>query len=108
KRFAMQVQEIMTANPECCMPGDSAKKAAAIMKATDAGVVPVVRDGIDLQLVGIVTDRDLCLTVIAEGRDACSVKLEECMAKKPVSCHPEDDVQHVSNLMAVNQIRRIP
>jgi CBS domain-containing protein len=108
RRSIMKVQEIMTKDPDCCLPSDSAQKAAKIMKQADVGVVPVVATGLDQKVVGIVTDRDLCLSVVAEGSDPASVTLEKCMTGKIVSCQPNDDIQRAAQLMEENQIRRIP
>jgi signal-transduction protein with cAMP-binding, CBS, and nucleotidyltransferase domain len=55
-----------------------------------------------------VTDRDLCLEVIAEGRDPLSVQVRECMTRTLVCCNPEDDIQRAVDLMCDNQVRRIP
>src|SRR3989442_7350942 len=104
----MRVSEIMTSNPSCCVPEDTAKDAALVMKNTDTGVVPVIENQKPRRLVGIVTDRDLCNEVIAEGRDAEEVHLEECMTRQIVSCASDDDLERVLVLMATNQVRRIP
>jgi CBS domain-containing protein len=104
----MQVQEIMTKDPDCCLPDDSVQKAAKIMKIIDAGVVPVVASGLDQRVVGIVTDRDLCLGVIAEGRNPIGATVKECMTGKVIICRPGDEVHHAARLMEENQIRRIP
>jgi CBS domain-containing protein len=55
-----------------------------------------------------VTDRDLALKIVAEGRDAKSTKVEALMTRKVVSCHAEDDLQKALDAMAENQLRRIP
>ena len=65
----MTCKEMMTPDPSCCVPGDSVAMAAQIMKRNDVGPVPVVSDQHEKRLVGIVTDRDLTLKVLAEGRD---------------------------------------
>jgi CBS domain-containing protein len=104
----MRVQEIMTKDPDCCLPNDSVQKAAKIMKIIDAGVVPVVASGLDQKVIGIVTDRDLCLGVIAEGRDPATPTVKECMTGKVIICRPNDELQHAVRLMEENQIRRIP
>ena len=104
----MKVQEIMTKDPDCCLPKDSVQKAAKIMKIIDAGVVPVVASGLNQKVIGIVTDRDLCLGVIAEGRDPATAMVEECMTGKVIICRPNDELQHAVRLMEENQIRRIP
>ncbi len=104
----MQVQEIMSKEPDCCLPGDSAQKAAKLMQQLDVGVVPVLKSGLEQKVIGIVTDRDLCLKVIVEGLDPASVRVEECMTGKVVSCRPRDDVQQAAKLMAEYQVRRLP
>ncbi len=60
------------------------------------------------KLTGVITDRDLCLRVIAEGRDPRKVKVRECMTGSPVCCKPEDDMQHALALMKEHHVRRIP
>ena len=59
------------------------------------------------QLIGVVTDRDLCLAVIAEGRNPHTVQVRACMTGSPMSCHPEDKSGKAVELMD-HQIRRIP
>jgi CBS domain-containing protein len=104
----MQVQEIMTTAVQCCTPEDSARKAAELMREADSGVIPVLRSAEDPLVIGIVTDRDLCMSVIAEGRDPNAVPVSECMTNEVVSCKVEDDVERAADLMAEKQIRRLP
>jgi CBS domain-containing protein len=104
----MQIGEIMTHNPACCLPSDSAQKAAAIMRDLDTGVVPVVADETSNKLAGIVTDRDLCLAVIAEGKDPAEVRVEECMTTTVAYCKEEDDLERALELMRNKAIRRVP
>ncbi len=104
----MKVRDVMTADPNCCLTSDNARAAAQIMLKDDVGAVPVVRNGETRELVGIVTDRDLCLSVVAAGKSPDQVKVEDCMSSRPVSCRPNDDVHRVSELMKEHQVRRIP
>ena len=104
----MRCQEIMTTNPAFCLPTDSAQKAAMLMQEHICGLLPVVDSEYKRQPVGVVTDRDLCLNVVAQGRDPKLVHVQECMTKTTVSCRPEDDVEKCLQLMKENQIRRIP
>jgi len=104
----MQVQEIMTAAVECCTPTDTAQRAAEIMREADTGVVPVLVSEDDPKVMGIVTDRDLCMTVVAEGRDSHQVRVQECMTGQVVTLRPDDDVARAADLMAEKQIRRLP
>lgn len=104
----MKVKNVMTKDPKHCVPTDSAQHAAGIMRDEHAGIVPVVDGGDSLTLVGVVTDRDLCMTVVAEGLDPREVPVERCMTSKVVTCTPNDSVDRVTELMRENQIRRVP
>ena len=104
----MRIQEFMTTDPRWCLVTDSASKAARIMKDINAGIVPVVENAESRRLVGVVTDRDLCLEMIAESRDPSTVPVKDCMTSILVCCIPEDDVEKANALMQDNQVRRIP
>ena len=103
----MKVKNIMTKDPTCCVPSDSAQRAASIMRSEHAGIVPVIENEQSRTIVGVVTDRDLCMTVIADGGDPKSVSVEDCMTTKIVSCSPNDSVDKATELMRDNQIRRV-
>ena len=100
--------EVMTKNPVCCLPNDSVAKAAELMKSGNIGSIPVIEDEQTQKLVGIVTDRDLALKIVAEGRDAKSTKVEAVMTRKMVACLAGDDLQKALDAMAEHQLRRIP
>jgi len=100
--------EVMTKNPLCCLPEDLATKAAKLMKSEHIGSIPVIENEQTKKLVGIVTDRDLTLRIVAEGLDAKSTKVETVMTRKMVTCHAEDDLQKALDAMAEHQLRRIP
>jgi len=100
--------EVMTKYPVCCLPTDSVAKAAEVMKSGNFGSIPVIENEQTQKLVGIVTDRDLALTIVAEGRDPKSTKVETVMTRKVVTCFADDDVQMVLDAMAEHQLRRIP
>jgi CBS domain-containing protein len=100
--------EVMTKYPVCCLPTDSVTKAAEAMKSRNIGSIPVIENEQTQKLVGIVTDRDLALTIVAEGRDAKSTKVETVMTRKVVTCFASDDVQMALDAMAEHQLRRIP
>jgi CBS domain-containing protein len=103
-----KVKDIMTKDPVCCTPQDSVMEAAQLMKHGDVGSVPVVKDRKAKKLVGIVTDRDLALKVLAEGRDPNNTRVEEVMTRNPVSCREDDDLQNCLDGMEKRQIRRMP
>lgn len=104
----MQVCEIMRHDPVVCFPDDTAEMAARTMREHGAGILPVVRPNSGGQLIGVVTDRDLCLRVVGEGRDPLAVKVSECMTSAPVCCGPRDDIQYALLLMREHQVRRLP
>ena len=104
----MKVSEIMTKNPVCCWPSSSTLSAALLMKETDTGIVPVIQDPFTPILVGVITDRDLCLYVVAAGRDPSSSWVDGCMTADPVYCTEHDDVSVALDLMKKDQIRRLP
>jgi len=100
--------DVMTKNPICCLPNDMAAKAAELMKSNNIGSVPVIENEQTRKLVGIVTDRDLTLKIVAEGLDAKSTKVDAVMTRKVVTCHADDDLQKALDAMAEHQLRRIP
>ncbi|HEX7621189.1 MAG TPA: CBS domain-containing protein [Anaerolineales bacterium] len=100
--------EVMTKNPVCCLPNDMVEKVAQLMKRENIGSIPVIDNEQTNKLIGIVTDRDLTLKIVAEGRDAKSIKVEAVMTRKVVTCHAEDDLQKALDEMSGHQLRRIP
>ena len=100
--------EVMTKDPVVCMPSDPVADVARVMKEEDIGPIPIVEDAETRRLIGMVTDRDLVLRMVAEGRDSKTTKAEEVMSLKLVTCHADDDVQKALDAMSENQLRRIP
>lgn len=98
---------VMTRNPVCCLPGDMVFKVAHLMKRDNIGSVPVIENDESQNLVGIITDRDLAMTVVGEGRDPGSTRVESVMSRTMVTLHPEDDLQKALGAMSAHQIRRI-
>ena len=100
--------EVMTKNPVCCLPSDTVSKVAGLMKSKDIGPVPIIENEQTKKLIGIVTDRDLALKIVADGRDAKSTEAEEVMTREVVTCLAEDDLQHALDAMSKHKLRRIP
>jgi CBS domain-containing protein len=100
--------EVMTKNPTCCLPSDTVAKAAQLMKRENIGSIPVIENEQTRKLVGIVTDRDLVLKIVAEGRESKSTTVEAVMTHKVVTCRAEDDLQKALDAMSEHQLRRIP
>lgn len=100
-------EEIMTPNPVYCLPTDTVTKVAEQMKSENIGSLPVIENEDTQKLIGIITDRDLALKLIAEGRDVKSTKVEAVMTRKVVTCRADDDLQRALDAMAQHQLRRI-
>lgn len=103
-----QCRDIMTKDPLYSLRGDTVDQVARLMKTADIGPVPVVSDEQTKKLVGLVTDRDLTIKVVAEGRNPQRTRVEEVMTEELVTCRPEDDLQQAMQAMAHHQVRRIP
>ena len=104
----MKCGDVMTKDPSCCVPTDSAARVAKVMKTEDVGSVPVCESRQSRKLVGIITDRDLALYVVAESRDANTTHVQDVMTKEPCTCHPEDELQKALDAMQRYRVRRIP
>lgn len=104
----MKVSEIMTAAPTCCCREEKAQQAASIMRNLNVGIVPIIESETDETLIGLVTDRDLCLRIVALGIDPTAACFESCMSEEIISCNADDNVEKVVALMQKHQIRRVP
>jgi CBS domain-containing protein len=100
--------EVMTINPACCLPSDAVSSAAQWMKEENVGSIPVIESEQTKKLIGIVTDRDLALRVVADGRDGQSTKVEDVMTHGVVTCNVDDNIQKAVSAMAEHQLRRVP
>jgi CBS domain-containing protein len=100
--------EVMTREPACCEPGDSISRVAGIMKREDVGSVPVVESHEDKKLIGIVTDRDLVVKILADGADIERATVRDAMTPNPASCRESDPVDKAVKLMSERQVRRMP
>jgi len=104
----MKIREVMSPNPVSCLPTDSAQLVARIMCERGIGSVPVVMDQDSRKLVGLITDRDLCCSVVADGLDPKTTTIEKFMTLNPVTCQEVEDIEHCEHLMQEHQVRRIP
>jgi CBS domain-containing protein len=100
--------DVMTRNPVCAQPGDMVASVAQLMRDNDVGPIPIVADNDSKRLVGIVTDRDLAMNVVAEGRDPNTTRVEEVMTREVVTCRTDDDIEAALDAMSQQQLRRIP
>ena len=100
------VRDAMTPNPRTVALGDSVVEAAQIMEKEDVGSVPVV--DADNILVGMITDRDIALRVVAAGRDPRSTTAGEVATKQVSPAYPDLPLDEALELMAYLQVRRLP
>jgi CBS domain-containing protein len=98
----------MTTDLVTCTPEASVVEAARLMKTEDIGPVLVVDNDNSRTLVGILTDRDIVVKLIADGQDVNATRVGDVMSKKLVTCHADDDVDVAMKAMAQFQLRRIP
>jgi CBS domain-containing protein len=99
------IKEVMTRDVRACEPNATVADAAKVMSQEDVGPVPIVEDG---RLIGIVTDRDIVVRVVAEGRDPNATTVSEIASTELVTVSPDDDLDEALKLLAERQIRRLP
>ena len=100
----MKVSDVMTCDVECIPPNASLKEAAAKMKELDVGSLPVCDND---RLVGMITDRDIVIRAVAQGRSV-DTKVAAVMSKEVLYCFDTDDLDDVSRNMGKAQVRRLP
>lgn len=100
----MRCSEIMKSNVSCLMPTDSVRDAAKVMRDLKVGFLPVC--DAEKTVLGTITDRDLAIRILAEGKDPMT-EVSDCMSHEVISCSPEDDVKRAQELMAKNRKSRI-
>jgi CBS domain-containing protein len=103
--MAKNVRDAMTSNPRSIEPSTMVADAAKLLKAEDVGSLPIVEGD---QLVGMVTDRDIVIRVVAEGKDPQSTTVGEVASRDLVTVDPEQDLDEALRLMAQHQVRRLP
>jgi CBS domain-containing protein len=104
----MKIREVMSENPVCCLPSDSAQAVAQIMCDHNVGLIPVVSDQQSKQLVGVITDRDLCCNVVAAGLDPKTTAIENHITQRPFTCRDGENIEKCERLMQEHQVRRVP
>ena len=101
----MQVKEVMTRGAECISPDATLQEAARKMKDLDVGPLPVCGD--NDRLVGMLTDRDITVRAVAEGKDPRTTKVRDAMTEGVTYCFEDDDVAEAARLMREKQVRRL-
>jgi CBS domain-containing protein len=103
--MGQSIRDLMTKNPRTVSPDQPVVDAAKIMRDEDAGVVPIVEGD---HLIGVLTDRDVAIRIVAEGKDPRSTTVRDCASKDLVTVDPQQDLEEALRLMAKHQVRRLP
>jgi len=102
----MHIEQIMSHPVFTCQPDDTASAAARLMWEHDCGVIPVVNH--EGAVVGMVTDRDLCMAAYTQGKPLGEIPVSTAMARDVFGCRPQDSIESVEHLMRDKHIRRVP
>jgi CBS domain-containing protein len=100
-----RVREAMTSNPRTVTADSSIAEAARLMRDEDTGIAPITEGQ---RLVGVVTDRDIAIKVVAEGKDPEATKVTQVASRNLVTVDAEQDLDEALDLMAQHQLRRLP
>lgn len=105
----MRIEEIMASKVHTCAPGDSLEHAAQLMWQHDCGCVPVCAagNGAD-RVVGMITDRDICMRALFSGLPLRELRVEDAMARQVLTCRPSDTLEHAEKVMRGGRVRRLP
>jgi CBS domain-containing protein len=103
--MAESIRALMTTNPRSVESGSTVVEAARLMRDEDAGLVPVCEGQ---KLVGTVTDRDIAIRVVAEGKSPESITVGEIASRELVTIGPQQELDEALRLMARHQVRRLP
>ena len=105
----MRIEQLMTTPAHCCRPGDSLERAAQLMWDHDCGALPVCEsnDG-SLQTVGVVTDRDICMCALFQGRTLSQMYVMDAMNPDVQVCRTSDSISEAEDIMRNARIRRLP
>jgi CBS domain-containing protein len=101
----MHLKDIMTPKPECIRPGATLQEAARRMRELDVGSLPVCGD--DDRLAGMITDRDIAVRAVAEGKDPRTTTVREAMTEEIIYGFEDQDVREAARTMQEKQVRRL-
>ena len=101
----MKIKDVMHKGLECVSPGVSVSTVAQKMKQFDVGAIPVTDDG---ELIGMITDRDIVVRCLAEGKDISKLTAKDVMTRGVVYCRDTEEAEDAIRLMEEKQIRRLP
>jgi CBS domain-containing protein len=101
----MKVKDVMTQEVRTCRLDSDLSAVARSMWLRDCGVIPVVDDG---EVLGVITDRDICIAAGSKNREPYRITVSEVMARRLYSCSPDDNIREALEIMRKKQVRRLP
>ena len=104
----MNVKEVMTKNPACCLPTTKLDEVARMMVDNDCGEIPVIRSKDKPELVGVITDRDICCRAVAKGKSTSAVTANECMSSPVFTVSTDTDLAQACRVFEDKEVRRLP
>jgi CBS domain-containing protein len=102
--MGLSIKDVMTSNPCTIDAGQSVAYAAKMMREEDVGLAPIVEGD---KLIGMLTDRDIAIRVVAEGRSPDQVKVADVASKQVVTIDPQQDLEEALRIMGKHQVRRL-
>lgn len=103
----MLVREVMTTYIGCCIPDTNLQYVAMMMADRNVGSIPVVENADSMRPIGIITDRDIVIRVVAKGKDPSTLRAAECMSSGALTIRSDDDMRECVRMMEKHQVRRI-
>lgn len=103
----MNVKEVMTSDPACCTSDMSLQEVAKLMVDNDCGCIPVVDDTNSKKPVGMITDRDITVRTVAEGKNPLELTVSDAMTANAITVTPLTSLEECCNVMESNQVRRV-
>jgi CBS domain-containing protein len=100
-----RIKDVMTPNPRTVEPSAPIQEAARLMRDEDVGPIPIVEGGV---VIGLLTDRDIVVRVIAEGNDPSTTRVADAASQDLITIDPDQTLDEALRLMAKHQVRRLP
>lgn len=104
----MNAEDIMTENPACCTPETQISEVARMMRDEDVGEIPVVQSAQEMSPLGVVTDRDIVVRIVAEGQNTMDKRAGDIMSSPVVTVQRATTLEEAAEIMAHHKIRRVP
>lgn len=104
----MNVEDIMTKRPITCEPTTKLDEVAELMLKNDCGEIPVIKSKENPELVGVITDRDICCRAVAQGKNPATIPASECMSSPVFTITPKTELSSVCQTFSTKEVRRLP